>query len=114
MVTPATAQCLRHGSLTRLKERESGAPLLVAASGSNRVDEKKLRALVGEKIRRPDAEFVREKTGYVIGGVPPLGHAVALRTFIDRDLLEYEEIWAAAGTPNAVFRLTPAILRASW
>ena len=91
--------------------RESGAPLLVVASGSNRVDEKKLRALVGEKIRRPDAEFVREKTGYVIGGVPPLGHAVALQTFIDRDLLQYEEIWAAAGTPNAVFRLTPAILQ---
>jgi prolyl-tRNA editing enzyme YbaK/EbsC (Cys-tRNA(Pro) deacylase) len=87
--------------------KASGQPLLVIASGGNRVDEKKVQALVGEKITRADADFVRAQTGFVIGGVPPLGHDRPLRTFIDADLLAYAEIWAAAGHPNAVFRLTP-------
>lgn len=87
--------------------KSSGQPLLVIASGGNRIDEKKVQALVGEKIVRADADFVRAQTGFVIGGVPPLGHARPLRTFIDADLLTYTEIWAAAGHPNAVFRLTP-------
>ncbi len=84
-----------------------GAPVLVIASGTNRVDERKVAALLGEAIGKADAEFVRAATGFVIGGVPPLGHAVPIRTVIDRDLLQHATIWAAAGTPNAVFRLTP-------
>jgi prolyl-tRNA editing enzyme YbaK/EbsC (Cys-tRNA(Pro) deacylase) len=87
--------------------KESDRPLLVIASGSNRVDEKKLAALFGEKIEKPDADFVRARTGFVIGGVPPVGHTEPLATLIDEDLFQYEEIWGAAGTPNAVFRLTP-------
>ena len=80
-------------------------PVLVIASGENRVDEKKLAALLGERVERPDADFVRNRTGFAIGGVPPLGHPTKLRTYIDRDLLALGEIWAAAGTPNAVFKL---------
>jgi prolyl-tRNA editing enzyme YbaK/EbsC (Cys-tRNA(Pro) deacylase) len=87
--------------------KESARPLLVIASGSNRVDEKKIAAIFGEKIEKPDADYVRTRTGFVIGGVPPVGHAEQLAILIDADLLQYEEIWAAAGTPNAVFRLTP-------
>jgi Cys-tRNA(Pro) deacylase len=88
----------------------AGRPVLVIASGTNRVDEKKVRALLGAKIERADADFVREATGYVIGGVPPLAHATEPVVLIDRDLEAFEAIWAAAGTPNAVFRLTPADL----
>jgi prolyl-tRNA editing enzyme YbaK/EbsC (Cys-tRNA(Pro) deacylase) len=87
--------------------KQSARPLLVIASGSNRVDEKKIAAIFGEKIEKPDADYVRTRTGFVIGGVPPVGHAEQLAILIDADLLQYEEIWAAAGTPNAVFRLTP-------
>jgi prolyl-tRNA editing enzyme YbaK/EbsC (Cys-tRNA(Pro) deacylase) len=92
------------------KGRQSGNAILVIASGANRVDEKKLRGLAGEKVEKPDADFVRERTGFVIGGVPPLGHAEPLITFIDEDLMQFDSIWAAAGTPNAVFPLTPAEL----
>jgi prolyl-tRNA editing enzyme YbaK/EbsC (Cys-tRNA(Pro) deacylase) len=81
--------------------------ILVETSGSNRVDEGQLRALICEMIGKADAEFVHQRTGFVIGGVPPVGHSEKLLTFIDQDLLQYAEIWAAAGTPNAVFRLTP-------
>ena len=88
----------------------SGKPVLVIASGTNRVDEKKVRALLGEKIERADAEFVRAATGYAIGGVPPLAHAMQAVVLIDRDLEAFAFLWAAAGTPNAVFRLTPADL----
>lgn len=92
------------------RARESGTPVLVIASGANRVNEKAVGALIGEKIERADPDFVREKTGYAIGGVPPLGHAVPPLVLIDDDLMALGEIWAAAGTPNAVFRLTPAQL----
>lgn len=92
------------------KTRHSGRPLLVIASGANRVNEKAMRAIVGEPIEKSDADFVRQQTGFVIGGVPPLGHATPLTIFIDEDLLQYDIIWAAAGTPNAVFRLAPADL----
>ena len=88
------------------KTRVSERPVLVIASGSNRVDEQKIAALVGEKIAKADAGFVRQHTGFAIGGVPPLGHREAILTFIDEDLLAYDQIWAAAGTPNAVFQLT--------
>lgn len=87
-----------------------GAPVLVIASGPNRVDERKVAALLGEAIGKADADFVRQATGFVIGGVPPLGHAVPIRTLIDQDLMQYQTIWAAAGSPNAVFQLTPAQL----
>ena len=94
------------------KTRRTQRPILVIASGANRVDEKRLAALVGEPVEKADADFVREKTGFAIGGVPPIGHKEPLETFIDEDLLQYEEIWAAAGHPHAVFRLTPGDLQA--
>lgn len=92
------------------KGKHTGQAILVIASGVNRVNEKKFAAVIGEPVEKPDAEFVRQHTGYAIGGVPPVGHAEALSTFIDEDLLQYGEIWAAAGTPFAVFKLTPADL----
>jgi len=85
----------------------SQRPVLVLTSGVNRVSESAVAVLVGEPLAKADADFVRARTGFVIGGVPPVGHAESLITFIDEDLLQYVEIWAAAGTPNAVFRLTP-------
>lgn len=92
------------------KSKRSQRPILVTASGSNRVNEKKIRALIGEPLGKADADFVRQHTGFAIGGVPPVGHTQALETFIDEDLLQYAEIWAAAGHPSAVFRLTPSEL----
>lgn len=91
--------------------KQSGRPILVVASGVNRVNEKKLAELAQEPIEKADADFVRARTGYAIGGVPPAWHSEPLQTFIDEDLLRYAEIWAAAGTPHAVFRLTPADLQ---
>ncbi len=92
------------------KGRETGHAILVIASGRNRVNEAAIAALIGEKIEKPDADFVRAQTGFAIGGVPPLGHTTPLVTFIDEDLMRHETIWAAAGTPNAVFPLAPADL----
>lgn len=89
---------------------KSGRPVLVVASGVNRVDEKKVAARMGEPIARADADFVREATGFAIGGVPPVGHKSPPATLIDEGIMGFSEIWAAAGTPNAVFRLTPADL----
>ncbi len=83
----------------------SGQPLLVLASGPSRVDEKLLAALAGEPVGRATAEFVRESTGFAIGGVPPVGHARPMRAWVDGALLQYPEVWAAAGTPHAVFAL---------
>jgi prolyl-tRNA editing enzyme YbaK/EbsC (Cys-tRNA(Pro) deacylase) len=83
----------------------SGEPILVVASGSNRVDEQRIAAAAGEPIVKADASFVKERTGFAIGGVPPVGHLAPIRTFVDSDLLRFERIWAAAGTPNAVFEL---------
>jgi prolyl-tRNA editing enzyme YbaK/EbsC (Cys-tRNA(Pro) deacylase) len=88
----------------------SGRAVLAIASGVNRVDERKVGAWIGETIARADADFVRQKTGFAIGGVPPLAHAKPLPTLIDEALFAFETIWAAAGTPNAVFRLTPSDL----
>jgi prolyl-tRNA editing enzyme YbaK/EbsC (Cys-tRNA(Pro) deacylase) len=87
--------------------RDSGRPLLVVTSGANRVDEAKVGAVVGEPLERADADFVRVETGFAIGGVAPIGHAKPVVTLIDEHLLRFEEIWAAAGHPNTVFRLTP-------
>ncbi len=89
------------------KGKTSGKPILVLTSGSNRVNEKRIKEYCGEKIERPDADYVREVTGYAIGGVPPIAHAQAMETYLDEDLLQYEIIWAAGGTPKAVFKLTP-------
>jgi prolyl-tRNA editing enzyme YbaK/EbsC (Cys-tRNA(Pro) deacylase) len=89
---------------------QSRQPILIIASGANRVDEKQVARQIGERLERADAEFVRTASGFAIGGVPPLGHVQSLATYIDQDLLQYAEIWAAAGHPNAVFRLTPAEL----
>ena len=86
---------------------ETDRPVLVMASGATRVDEKAVAGLLGEKLARADADFVRARAGFAIGGVPPVGHRESPVVFIDEDLMALDEIWAAAGTPNAVFRLTP-------
>lgn len=88
--------------------------VLVIASGANRVDEAKVAAILGEPIARADAAFVRAATGYAIGGIPPLGHATAMPVLVDRDLLGCEVVYAAGGTPNALFPIAPAdLVRAS-
>lgn len=88
----------------------SGKPVLVVASGENRIDLAKIARLLGEPVGKPDAAFVREVTGFAIGGIPPLGHAQALRTLIDQNLLRYTTVYAAGGTPNAMFPVAPADL----
>ena len=83
--------------------------VMALVSGSNQLDEKKLAlAAGGAKCARVDADAVREATGYPIGGVPPFGHSTQLRVFVDPDLLQYDEVWAAAGTWNDVFGAAPA------
>jgi prolyl-tRNA editing enzyme YbaK/EbsC (Cys-tRNA(Pro) deacylase)/protein tyrosine phosphatase (PTP) superfamily phosphohydrolase (DUF442 family) len=89
---------------------KSGRAVLVLASGSNRVDEAAVAGPLGEPLEKADADFVRARTGFVIGGVPPVGHNESMPTFVDEDLMAYDVLWAAAGTPNAVFKLTPADL----
>ena len=84
--------------------------VLVMASGANRVDEKLVGAAVGDRIAKADATFVRDKTGFAIGGVAPVGHVKPILTLVDQHLLAFDEVWAAAGHPNTVFRLTPAEL----
>lgn len=92
----------------------SGEPLLVVASGEHRIDLGKLKALLGEPVSKPDATYVREVTGFAIGGIPPLGHARPLRTLIDQNLLRFATVYAAGGTPNAMFPVAPAeLVRAS-
>ncbi|MBO1111245.1 YbaK/EbsC family protein [Bordetella petrii] len=88
------------------RRRADNVPVLVIASGVNRVDETKVAGLVGE-LAKADARYVREMTGYAIGGVCPIGHAVKPAMLIDQDLLQYDTLWAAAGHPHAVFRLSP-------
>lgn len=85
--------------------------VLIIASGSNRVNEQRVAEVLGENIERADPDFVQAVTGFAIGGIPPIGHKTRLTTLIDQDLNQYAEIWAAAGNPNAVYRLTPAELR---
>jgi prolyl-tRNA editing enzyme YbaK/EbsC (Cys-tRNA(Pro) deacylase) len=90
---------------------ESGRGYLLLVSGANRVDEQGVAAHLGEALVRPKADAVRDLTGFAIGGVPPLGHANPLATYIDRDLMRYDVVWAAAGTPRAVFAVEPQALR---
>ena len=85
--------------------KTSGKPILVLTSGANRVDEKRISEYAGEPIGRADADFVRSVTGFAIGGVPPIGHAEKMETYLDEDFMQYPTIWAAAGTPNAIFEL---------
>jgi prolyl-tRNA editing enzyme YbaK/EbsC (Cys-tRNA(Pro) deacylase) len=89
-----------------------GRPVLVVTSGANRVDDKKIRVLLGQKVSRADAAFVAACSGFAPGGVPPVGHVVPPAIFLDQDLRAYPSIWAAAGSANAVFRLTPDDLAA--
>ena len=88
----------------------SGQPVLLLVAGSNRVDETAVQAVIGEALVRPDARYVRDVTGYAIGGIPPLGHPTPLATWLDQDLLAHPSVWAAAGTPDSVFRVAPAAL----
>jgi len=88
------------------KSKRSARPVLVLTSGANRVDERKIESLIGEPLGKAGADFVKETSGFSIGGVPPVGHIQDIETFIDEDLLEYEQVWAAAGTPNAVFQIS--------
>jgi prolyl-tRNA editing enzyme YbaK/EbsC (Cys-tRNA(Pro) deacylase) len=92
------------------REKETGRPVLVIASGSNRVDIKKIQSTEGIKLAKADGNFVKERLGYAIGGVPPVGHNEPLETLLDKDLKNHDIIWAAAGTPFAVFQLKPADL----
>ena len=99
-------------SLVFVGER-TGTPYLLLVSGVNRVDEKRVGRHLGETLTRPDADAVRRITGFAIGGVPPFGHDRQLATYLDEDLLRHDVVWAAAGTPRAVFRLDPRRLRDS-
>lgn len=88
------------------KDNQSNKPVLVLASGINRINEKSIKDFVGEKILKADADFTREVTGFAIGGIPPIAHRTKIeKVYIDQDLKQYESIWAAAGTPNSVFEL---------
>ena len=86
---------------------DSGEPVLVLVSGDNRAVEARVASELGEGVERPDADFVRSATGYAIGGVPPVGHPGEVRMLVDEDLMRFEEVWAAAGTPRAVFPVEP-------
>jgi len=93
------------------KGKNSDKPYLLLVSGANRVNEHTVEHVIGEAIVRPDADFVRDATGFAIGGIPPLGHPTPMQTYLDEDLLQYETVWAAAGTPNAIFEVDPEALR---
>ena len=87
--------------------KETNQPVVAVMSGANRMDEKKLKQLIDGKLKRADAEFVKNRTGFAIGGVPPAGHKESLQTFVDEDLLKFSQVWSAAGNPHAVFPLKP-------
>jgi prolyl-tRNA editing enzyme YbaK/EbsC (Cys-tRNA(Pro) deacylase) len=89
----------------------AGRPVVALVSGANRLDERKLGAVGGEPVGKADAETARTATGYAIGGVPPFGHASDVPVFMDRDLLEYKTVWAAAGRPDSIFEIAPDRLR---
>jgi len=94
------------------KTAQSGRAVLVITSGANAVNEFRVGMHVKEALGKAPAAFVRQVTGFAIGGIPPLAHAEAIETFIDQDLMKHAEIWAAAGTPNALFKLAAADLPA--
>lgn len=90
--------------------KDSGSPIFVLVSGANRVHERRAGRLIGEKLERADADFVKKVTGFSIGGVSPFGHPAPLDVWIDEDLMQFETVWAAAGHPRSVFEITPADL----
>jgi len=92
------------------KDKKTGSPILVIVSGSNCVDVEKIERITGLTLVKADAKYVKEKVGFAIGGVPPVGHNEPLRTLLDPDLKQHETIWAAAGTPFTVFQLKPSDL----
>jgi prolyl-tRNA editing enzyme YbaK/EbsC (Cys-tRNA(Pro) deacylase) len=89
----------------------AGRPVVALVSGPNRLDEARLGAIAGQPVTKADAGAARTATGYSIGGVPPFGHATEVPVFMDRDLLGYEVVWAAAGRPDSVFEIAPDRLR---
>lgn len=89
------------------RRADDGAAVLILASGINRVDERRVATHLGTDIGKADAELVRSATGYAIGGVPPIAHATRLETLLDEDLLRFDVVWAAAGTPHSVFSIAP-------
>jgi prolyl-tRNA editing enzyme YbaK/EbsC (Cys-tRNA(Pro) deacylase) len=93
------------------KAADDARPILLLVSGSNRVDEDRVGEIVGCALIRPDARFVRDQTGFAIGGIPPFGHDRPIATLMDADLHGYGVVWAAAGTPNTVFPIDPSALR---
>jgi prolyl-tRNA editing enzyme YbaK/EbsC (Cys-tRNA(Pro) deacylase) len=93
------------------KGAQTGKPILVLTSGPNRVDEARISQYAAEPISRADPEFVRAVTGFAIGGIPPVGHNQPMETYLDEDLLQHQAIWAAGGTPNSLFELTPTALQ---
>jgi prolyl-tRNA editing enzyme YbaK/EbsC (Cys-tRNA(Pro) deacylase) len=110
----ADAAGCRLGQITKsliFKGQVTGKPILVLTSGANRVDEARIATYAGEPIGRADPDFVRAVTGFAIGGVPPVAHMQPMETYIDEDLMQFESIWAAAGTPNSLFELMPAALQ---
>ena len=92
------------------RTKHTNKAILVLVSGINRVNEKTVASQAGEEIVKADADFTREVTGFAIGGIPPTGHKQKIETYVDEDLLQHEELWAAAGTPNAVFSLNSAVI----
>lgn len=93
------------------KGKSTGKPVCIIASGKNRVDEQKVAHHIGEEIEKPDAQFVKKHTGFVIGGVSPIGFEFDIKPLIDEDLMVYQELWAAAGSPYSVFQLSPTDLQ---
>ena len=87
--------------------KKSRRPYMLLVSGKNRVDQKGVAALIGEALDRPDGQYVRDLTGFAIGGIPPVGHDTPLKTYMDEDLLQFDRVWAAAGSPNSVFPTEP-------
>jgi len=94
-----------------LRAAKTGDVVVIVTSGSNRVDEGKVARHLGQPVARADADFVKARTGFTIGGVAPVGHLHTPLMLIDADLMQFDYIWAAAGTGDSVFRLTPAALR---
>jgi prolyl-tRNA editing enzyme YbaK/EbsC (Cys-tRNA(Pro) deacylase) len=95
------------------KTKSTHKPVLILTSGPNRVNEKTIETLVGEQISKADADFTRDVTGFAIGGIPPIGHKHPIDLiYIDEDLMSFDSVWAAAGTPNAVFNLQSHYLNA--
>lgn len=92
------------------KTGTTGRAVLVITSGANTVNEWRIGVLLKETLQKAPPAFVREHAGYAVGGIPPLGHAKPMETFIDEDLMDHDTIWAAGGTPNALFRMPPADL----